>query len=155
MPEACSCRAHTRTLSSSEQSPSSCHAPSTQPTLFSNLNLPPGPHQQNVGNFVTDRTSSRVLAPPGGYSSICFGDANTPAPPMLSPARYGRPPSASPGPSPRAGPPPGALSAGADARADNNYTRGPGGQNSNNWLTGKPSTRVHAPPGGASQIIFG
>ena len=28
---------------------------------------------RNVGNFITDRTSSRVLAPPGGGSQITFG----------------------------------------------------------------------------------
>ena len=28
---------------------------------------------QNVGNFITDKPSSRVLAPPGGGSQICFG----------------------------------------------------------------------------------
>ena len=28
---------------------------------------------QNVGNFITDRNSSRVLAPPGGASQITFG----------------------------------------------------------------------------------
>ena len=28
---------------------------------------------QNLGNFLTDRNSSRVLAPPGGASSIVFG----------------------------------------------------------------------------------
>lgn len=28
---------------------------------------------QNVGNFMTDRSSSRVLAPPGGRSQISFG----------------------------------------------------------------------------------
>jgi hypothetical protein len=31
---------------------------------------------QNLGNFMTDRNSSRVLAPPGGQSSICFGNAD-------------------------------------------------------------------------------
>lgn len=35
---------------------------------------------QNVGNFLTDRNSSHVLAPPGGVSQICFGDDSTPAP---------------------------------------------------------------------------
>lgn len=29
--------------------------------------------QQNVGNFLSDRPSSRVLAPPGGKSQITFG----------------------------------------------------------------------------------
>lgn len=29
---------------------------------------------QNVGNFMTDRPSSRVCAPPGGQSQIIFGD---------------------------------------------------------------------------------
>ena len=35
----------------------------------------PGPcvRLQNLGNFLTDRNSSRVLAPPGGASSIVFG----------------------------------------------------------------------------------
>ena len=31
------------------------------------------PEGQNVGNFITDRPSSRVLAPPGGSSSISLG----------------------------------------------------------------------------------
>ncbi|PNW78906.1 hypothetical protein CHLRE_09g394065v5 [Chlamydomonas reinhardtii] len=35
------------------------------------------PAGQNVGNFITDRCSSRVLAPPGGGSQIVFGDADT------------------------------------------------------------------------------
>mmetsp|Transcript_18158 Transcript_18158/g.39097 ORF Transcript_18158/g.39097 Transcript_18158/m.39097 type:complete len:167 (-) Transcript_18158:468-968(-) len=39
-----------------------------------NYNRPAG---QNVGNFLTDRPSSRVLAAPGGRSQIVFGDADT------------------------------------------------------------------------------
>ena len=31
------------------------------------------PEGQNVGNFMTERNSSRVLAPPGGASQISFG----------------------------------------------------------------------------------
>jgi hypothetical protein len=31
------------------------------------------PEGQNVGNFLTDRPSSRVLAAPGGDSQIVFG----------------------------------------------------------------------------------
>ncbi len=39
--------------------------------LANNYSRPGG--QQNVGNFLTDRPSSRVLAPPGGKSQISFG----------------------------------------------------------------------------------
>lgn len=39
--------------------------------LSNNYSRPGG--QQNVGNFITDRPSSRVLAPPGGKSQITFG----------------------------------------------------------------------------------
>ena len=40
-------------------------------SLANNYSRPGG--QQNVGNFLTDRPSSRVLAPPGGKSQITFG----------------------------------------------------------------------------------
>jgi hypothetical protein len=35
---------------------------------------------QNVGNFISDRPSSRVLAPPGGGSQVTLG-ADAPEPP--------------------------------------------------------------------------
>lgn len=35
---------------------------------------------QNVGNFLTDKPSSRVLAPPGGGSQISFGSESAPTP---------------------------------------------------------------------------
>ena len=40
---------------------------------------------QNVGNFLTDRPSSRVLAAPGGASQIIFGDG-APAAAKVAPA---------------------------------------------------------------------
>ncbi|GAX82859.1 hypothetical protein CEUSTIGMA_g10285.t1 [Chlamydomonas eustigma] len=46
--------------------------------LANNYNRPGG--QQNVGNFLTDKPSSRVLASPGGGSQIVFGDYQEPAP---------------------------------------------------------------------------
>ncbi len=119
-----------------------------------------------MGNFVTDRCSSRVLAPPGGGSSIVFGDASPAAParaaapaaaPAAIPAQTNRPYATAPEPAaaaPAAAAPPGALSAGINARPDNNYSR-PSGQNVGNFLTDKPSTKVMAAPGGNSQIIFG
>jgi hypothetical protein len=42
------------------------------------------PEGQNVGNFLSDRPSSRVLAAPGGTSQVVFGDA---APEPLKKAR--------------------------------------------------------------------
>lgn len=91
-----------------------------------------------MGNHLSDRNSSRVLAPPGGRSSFVFGDASTATPPpALSPA-----PSAAPrtaqyadslwhaqalAPYAVGPPPPGSLSAGADAKPNNNYERA-GGQ---------------------------
>ncbi|GLC35207.1 hypothetical protein PLESTB_000565900 [Pleodorina starrii] len=38
------------------------------------------PAGQNVGNFLTDRPSSRVLAAPGGASQIVFGESDAPKP---------------------------------------------------------------------------
>ena len=37
------------------------------------------PEGQNVGNFMTDRSSSRVLAPPGGKSSVNFFGGTAPS----------------------------------------------------------------------------
>lgn len=91
------------------------------------------PLKQNVGNFITDRASSRVLAPPGGGSSIVFGDATSGAEPAQSPrSRREAPlsPAARAGnPAGLPGPAPGALSSvGTSNKADNNYAR-PAGQN--------------------------
>jgi len=49
------------------------HAPG-QPSVVDHVsNNYARPGGQNVGNFITDRNSSRVLAPPGGTSQISFG----------------------------------------------------------------------------------
>ncbi|MEW5306787.1 MAG: hypothetical protein WDW36_009225 [Sanguina aurantia] len=114
---------------------------------------------QNVGNFVTDRPSSRVLAPPGGRSSIVFGDCGSNDQDQTSKrgSFMGNTAKKSShenifGNSDKMG---GSF---ADTNrigsSDNNYAR-PGGQNVGNYITDRPSSRVLAPPGGASQIIFG
>ena len=41
------------------------------------------------------------------------------------------------------------------SRSRNNYARPAGQQNVGNYLTGRPSSRVLAPPGGATSIVFG
>ena len=59
-------------------------------------------------------------------------------------------------PEPVQAPPPPGSAADADAppSGNNNYHR-PSGQNVGNFLTARNSSRVSAPPGGASQITFG
>ncbi|KAJ9517025.1 hypothetical protein QJQ45_002532 [Haematococcus lacustris] len=122
--------------------------------------------QQNVGNFLADRPSSRVLAPPGGNTQISFGDHTLPG--------YGSPaPKAAPSAPTQAAPAPYGVSSGNTPSRDpgyvaghssqdmnvghmaNNYSRPNGQQNVGNYITGRNSSRVLAPPGGKSQITFG
>lgn len=74
-----------------------------------------------------------------------------------------RPPPTSSLTAPGGPPPPSEGEAGDHAAAprdappsppSNNYSR-PQGQNVGNYMTGRPTSRVLAPPGGASQISFG
>jgi SPIRAL1-like protein len=96
---------------------------------------------QNVGNFITDKPSSRVLAPPGGGSQICFGTWEEPKPQAAASPMRGASEQTS-------------LSNMGHSPSGNNYHR-PGGQNVGNFITDRPSSRVMAPPGGISQITFG
>jgi len=128
----------------------------------------PDAASQNLGNFMTDRNSSRVLAPPGGASSIVFGASDEPAPHTRfatpeaptyaqqggaaaamygggAPAAYvARPPPAASG----------GLLGESRGPTTNNYARAEG-QNLGNFMTDRNSSRVLAPPGGASSIRFG
>lgn len=100
------------------------------------------PDGQNVGNFLTDRPSSRVLAAPGGGSSIVFGDGSGPAEKQMSRRAPGQfVPSSTAGQL-------------MSQNATNNYAR-PAGQNVGNFLTDRHTVKVAAPPGGQSQITFG
>ncbi len=55
-------------------------APALQPNGAATGNNYYRSEGQNVGNFMTDRPSSRVLAPPGGGSQISFGADSGPGP---------------------------------------------------------------------------
>jgi SPIRAL1-like protein len=129
------------------------------------------PNGQNVDNFLTDRPSSRVLAVPGGKSSIVLQDASSIKPAVAVP-QYMKPPvgSTSMPLSPAraessapaavaAAPAPAVAKFNAQLESstenkNNNYAR-PSGQNVGNFLTNRPSSRVLSVPGGASQISFG
>jgi protein SPIRAL1 and related proteins len=82
---------------------------------------------QNCGNVISNRSSTRLHAPPGGRStagSLIFG-GGAPAP--------------------------------AQGVSSNRFANG-SNQNCGNFMTGRSSTRLHAPPGGSSQagnLIFG
>jgi SPIRAL1-like protein len=128
---------------------------------------------QNCGNMITDRSSTRIHAPPGGRSQIgCLGGSggwDDNAAPVQQRA-------------PRQQPDQGAYNpyettsgmAGQRAQqqqlapqganhdhqhlglnvSSNAFANG-GNQNCGNMITDRSSTRIHAPPGGHSSIHFG
>lgn len=152
---------------------------------------------QNSGNFLTEKPITRIHAPPGGRSTISFGDyyepaAHTtpakkpsPAATVATPTQPTTPESleASDGPTPIpmmelpqvpnaegeeeeeeeeaavvAPPLPPTVETAAPPAVHvvsaNAYATG-SNQNSGNFMTGRPTTRVRAPPGGVSSITFG
>lgn len=116
-------------------------APAVQPNGAATGNNYYRAEGQNVGNFMTDRPSSRVLAPPGGGSQISFGHESAPAPNTKVQGQADKGTSLF-------------MGGGSPNGGSNNYSR-PSGQNVGNFLTERNSSRVLAPPGGASQISFG
>eukprot|EP00929_Paragymnodinium_shiwhaense_P067251 TRINITY_DN33869_c0_g1_i1.p1 TRINITY_DN33869_c0_g1~~TRINITY_DN33869_c0_g1_i1.p1 ORF type:complete len:404 (+),score=29.89 TRINITY_DN33869_c0_g1_i1:143-1354(+) len=130
---------------------------------------------QNCGNVLTDRSTTRLHAPPGGKSSFSLGwsEEQQPAPRQRHPSNYGQQPEAwgpggpSSGRGPASGPPQqggygrsgpshsprqavpsgGRVSSNAFATGSN--------QNCGNVMTDVSSTRVNAPPGGASSMTLG
>ncbi|KAG1668982.1 hypothetical protein FOA52_000575 [Chlamydomonas sp. UWO 241] len=112
----------------------------------------------NVGNYLTDKSSSRVLAPPGGKDLVVLGsDEEAPA------VRYaGHGVGGVRGASPMAGRrapkgarPPTGQKVVKPQTAGNNYARADASGNVGNYLTGKPSSKVLAPPGGKDSVVLG
>ena len=122
------------------------------------LRAPP-PHTHPCSNFITNRPSSRVLAPPGGATNWSLGGGDSAAPAAEVEELVAQPAVQAPAAT---------ATFTTDAHIDkvaaaaeagigihnNNYTR-PSGQNVGNFLTDKPSSRVLAPPGGTSSLVFG
>lgn len=128
---------------------------SLDPGMMREKNNYQRPDGQNVGNFLTDRNTSRVLAPPGGQTQVCFGYPDTPP---QKPATAPAAPAAvqqQPGqqqPQPAKNP---ADPSAGQVDPVNNYSRPGGMQNVGNFLTDRNSSRVLAPPGGNSSVTFG
>jgi len=80
---------------------------------------------QNEGNVLTDRSTTRVRCAPGGASSICLGDESAKATKVLM-----------------------------ERVSANRFANG-ANQNCGNTITGRPTTRLHFAPGGASTICLG
>ena len=119
---------------------------------------------QNCGNFITDRTTSRVMKPPGGGSSISFGDA-APAGQYEAPRarRCGPPPTSQisfggyeeePVQQQAPGPVTHGMRSNAHSNSSNAYANG-NNQNVGNFITDRPTIRQLKPPGGGSSISFG
>jgi len=143
----------------------------------------------NCDNFLGDRPSTRVHAPPGGASSICFGgydDAPAPArtgrraapasyaresapvaaacaPVAAAPARAAAEPlresnsaalAAAMATAATAVPAARKPAAGGMAESSNKFANG-ANQNAGNFITDRPTTRLHAPPGGHSSFSLG
>lgn len=131
---------------------------------------------QNCGNVLTDRPTTRLHAPPGGKSqmaSLLSWDDDAPAtnsraqreargPAVPAPASFGVDPMQGRGRESA----PSFESRGNDYRASAQAAGGHGGvssnayanganQNCGNVLTDRRTTKVSAPPGGHSQIVFG
>ena len=107
---------------------------------------------QNSGNFITDRPTTKVHAPPGGRSQISFGDdTTTDRSAVKKVSKVQSPPKA---PVVRETTP-AARNTTTTARISSNAYATGSNQNSGNFITDRPTTKVHAPPGGRSQISFG
>lgn len=154
---------------------------------------------QNSGNFISNRSSTRIHAPPGGVSSISFGGGDSVSQqqvggsrgsnfaraisplrnsgaglvsnnPGVSQSNAGAYASMKQQPTIFSGATAGAAGGGYSggiasksnyahggrgrAESMNNFANG-ANQNCGNFISERSSTRIHAPPGGQSQISFG
>jgi len=126
---------------------------------------------QNCGNVITDRPTTRLHAPPGGKSEMAsilsWGNdepaTNTRAQredrraPVPAPAHFGVDPRDARQQAPSFESRRNdyiAQSSGHGGASSNSYANG-ANQNCGNVLTDRRTTKVSAPPGGHSSIVFG
>lgn len=104
---------------------------------------------QNYGNVITDRSTTRIHAPPGGKDSVgaLFGEVEPVKPVQQKPAQNQLAQSAPTQRQPQQQQQSRGVSSNAYASGSN--------QNCGNVLTDRPTTRVHAPPGGTDSWTLG
>jgi len=111
-------------------------------------------NNQNAGNVITDRPSTRVHYGPGGKTSICLGQ-DMPEAPVRQRHAAVAPKETTPAPAdPPALAQQNSAPAAAKAVSSNAFANG-ANQNAGNFITDRPSTRVHCGPGGATSICLG
>jgi len=132
-------------------------APTTNATRISSNAYASGSNQ-NAGNFITDRPTTRVHAPPGGRSQISFGGDSKESLRSLEVRTLKKP--VAPTTKKRVETAPKnvqtttSTNSTTSRTSSNAYANG-SNQNCGNFITDRPTTRVHAPPGGKSSITFG
>lgn len=102
---------------------------------------------QNSGNVITDRSTTRIHAAPGGNSSLSLAFDPKPVAAKAAPVVAGPVVVAASSSEP-------VFGARTAANSANRYANG-SNQNCGNVITDRSTTRIHAPPGGWSQISFG
>ncbi|CAN0247012.1 unnamed protein product [Phaeothamnion confervicola] len=118
---------------------------------------------QNAGNFLTDKPTTRVRAPPGGASTFSISGNSEPEAtprqrfPNQKPEVNAAAAAAAAAATAANGYVPVAVAANAQPvqRTSANAFATGSNQNAGNFLTDKPTTRVHAPPGGRTSICLG
>eukprot|EP01084_Bolivina_argentea_P228197 385476_1 len=107
---------------------------------------------QNCNVGLTGRSSTRVHAPPGGVSSFSLSHDEGPQPSTVVKQATQKPMQN------QFSPPAGGGNIGSGGAipsySSNAFANG-ANQNSGNFISDRSSTKVHAPPGGASTISFG
>mmetsp|Transcript_57893 Transcript_57893/g.167801 ORF Transcript_57893/g.167801 Transcript_57893/m.167801 type:complete len:188 (+) Transcript_57893:86-649(+) len=105
---------------------------------------------QNAGNVMTDRPTTRIHHGPGGATSIYLGhdEPARPSPPQK------RPPAVAARVGGEGAPAAGVATGGGRSGSSNVFANG-ANQNAGNVITDRSSTRVRYGPGGATSICLG
>lgn len=98
---------------------------------------------QNCGNVISERSTTRIHCPPGGRSTFSFtGEEpkSTQKPQRVADPNHGHSSH---------------ESRNSGLQMSSNAFASGSNQNAGNFITEKPTTRVRAPPGGSSSLVLG